>query len=93
VLRSPWLSKELPTDFLPGLPTYDKSRWARLRLLALCSHRRAQSGAVLHELGRGWVEQRPSARRSPEAMKAVFLDEAQTKFVGAADREVVAEMT
>ena len=52
----------------------------------------AVRGGSLYLLGVGKVTLREEARRTPDQMRDIFADERRTRFLGKADRELVAAM-
>ena len=90
--------KRLPANFpdrLPNgapMPTYETSGWCTFE--SECAKLASEGGGMRYELGPsgGWLSQRREARRSPEEMRAVFLDETRTRFVGKGDRKVVGDL-
>ena len=91
--------KQLPHGFPEDQPTYEQSGWCTFE--SACAKLSVEGGGRFVEFVRDKESQRVHAqrttisaeeRKTPEEMKAVFLDEAATKFQGKAVREEVSAM-
>ena len=73
-----------------GQADYDHSGWCTMEQAAASLTTRGR--ATLYQLGVGWVKRRPRHVMRIEEMAAIFTDERRTKFLGSADRELVARL-